>query len=62
MPESWRCFGDHPLRPDAADVLERVRDRPVCLGLAMTGAERLEPEPQNRLVNQPAQPAREHDR
>ena len=51
MPESWRCFGDHPLRPDAADVLERVRDRPVCLGLAMTGAERLVLKPQNLLVN-----------
>ena len=43
---------------DPADMLERVRGRPVYLGLAMTGAERLKLKPQNLLVNLPlARPA-----
>jgi hypothetical protein len=43
---------------DPADMLERVRGRPVYLGLAMTGAKRLKLKPQNLLVNLPlARPA-----
>ena len=43
---------------DQADMLERVRGRPVYLGLAMTAAERLKLKPQNLLVNLPlARPA-----
>jgi hypothetical protein len=43
---------------DPADMLERVRDRPVYLGLAMTATERLRLKPQNLLVNLPlARPA-----
>lgn len=43
---------------DPADMLERVRGRPVYLGLAMTGTERLKLKPQNLLVNLPlARPA-----
>ena len=43
---------------DPADMLERVRGRPVYLGLAMTGAQRLKLKPQNLLVNLPlARPA-----
>jgi Family of unknown function (DUF6352) len=38
---------------DPADMLERVRGRPVYLGLAMTGAARLKLKPQNLLVNLP---------
>jgi Family of unknown function (DUF6352) len=38
---------------DPADMLERVRGRPVYLGLAMTGAERLKLKPHNLLVNLP---------
>jgi hypothetical protein len=43
---------------DPADMLGRVRGRPVYLGLAMTGAKRLKVKPQNLLVNLPlARPA-----
>jgi len=43
---------------DPADMLERVRGRPVYLGLAMTASERLRLKPQNLLVNLPlARPA-----
>lgn len=43
---------------EPADVLDRVRGRPVYLGLAMTGAQRLKVKPQNLLVNLPlARPA-----
>jgi Family of unknown function (DUF6352) len=38
---------------DPADMLERVRGRPVYLGLAMTGAQRLRLKPQNLLTNLP---------
>jgi hypothetical protein len=38
---------------DPAAMLERVRGRPVYLGLAMTRAERLKLKPQNLLVNLP---------
>jgi hypothetical protein len=38
---------------DPADMLERVRGRPVYLGLAMTGAQRLKLKPQNLLTNLP---------
>jgi hypothetical protein len=38
---------------DPADMLERVRGRPVYLGLAMTATERLRLKPQNLLVNLP---------
>jgi Family of unknown function (DUF6352) len=38
---------------DPADMLERVRGRPVYLGLAMTATERLKLKPQNLLVNLP---------
>ena len=38
---------------DPADMLERVRGRPVYLGLAMTKAERLKLKPHNLLVNLP---------
>jgi len=43
---------------DPADMLERVRGRPVYLGLAMTEAQRLKVKPQNLLINLPlARPA-----
>jgi hypothetical protein len=43
---------------NAEDMLARVRGRPVYLGLAMTGAERVRLKPQNLLVNLPlARPA-----
>jgi Family of unknown function (DUF6352) len=43
---------------DPADMLGRVRGRPVYLGLAMTGGRRLKVKPQNLLVNLPlARPA-----
>jgi hypothetical protein len=43
---------------DPADMLERVRGRPVYLGLAMSGGRRLKVKPQNLLVNLPlARPA-----
>jgi hypothetical protein len=43
---------------DPADMLERVRGRPVYLGLAMTEAQRLKIKPQNLLINLPlARPA-----
>jgi hypothetical protein len=43
---------------DPADMRERVRGRPVYLGLMMTAAERLRLKPQNLLVNLPlARPA-----
>jgi hypothetical protein len=38
---------------DPADMLERVRDRPVYLGLAMTPAQRLKLKPHNLLINLP---------
>ncbi len=38
---------------DLDDMLPRVRGRPVYLGLAMTGAQRLKLKPQNLLVNLP---------
>ncbi|MEZ5932291.1 MAG: DUF6352 family protein [Alphaproteobacteria bacterium] len=38
---------------DPADMLERVRGRPVYLGLMMTGSERLSMKPQNILANLP---------
>jgi hypothetical protein len=38
---------------DPADMLERVRGRPVYLGLAMTGAQRLKLKPHNLLINLP---------
>jgi hypothetical protein len=38
---------------DPAAMLERVRGRPVYLGLAMTGAERLKLKPHNLLINLP---------
>jgi hypothetical protein len=38
---------------DPADMLERVRGRPVYLGLAMTPDQRLKLKPQNLLVNLP---------
>jgi hypothetical protein len=38
---------------DPADMLERIRGRPVYLGLAMTEARRLKLKPQNLLVNLP---------
>jgi Family of unknown function (DUF6352) len=38
---------------DPADMLERVRGRPVYLGLAMTATQRLRLKPQNLLVNLP---------
>jgi Family of unknown function (DUF6352) len=38
---------------DPADMLERVRGRPVYLGLAMTATGRLRLKPQNLLVNLP---------
>jgi hypothetical protein len=38
---------------DPADMLERVRGRPVYLGLAMTAAQRLKLKPQNLLTNLP---------
>jgi hypothetical protein len=38
---------------DPADMLARVRGRPVYLGLAMTPAQRLKLKPQNLLVNLP---------
>ena len=43
---------------DAAAMLERVRGRPVYLGLAMTAAQRLKLKPHNLLINLPlARPA-----
>jgi Family of unknown function (DUF6352) len=38
---------------DLADMLERVRGRPVYLALAMTGAQRLKLKPHNLLINLP---------
>ena len=38
---------------DPADMLERVRGRPVYLGLATNPAQRLKLKPQNLLVNLP---------
>ena len=38
---------------DPADMLERVRGRPVYLGLAMTPAQRLKVKPHNLLINLP---------
>jgi hypothetical protein len=38
---------------DPADMLERVRGRPVYLGLAMTRAERVKLKPHNLLINLP---------
>ena len=38
---------------NADDMLARVRGRPVYLGLAMSGAERVRLKPQNLLVNLP---------
>ena len=38
---------------DPADMLERVRGRPVYLGLAMTPAQRLKLKPHNLLINLP---------
>jgi hypothetical protein len=38
---------------DPSDILERMRGRPVYLGLAMTPTERLRLKPQNLLVNLP---------
>jgi len=38
---------------DPADMLERVRGRPVYLGLAMTAAQRLKLKPHNLLTNLP---------
>ena len=38
---------------DPADMLERVRGRPVYLGLAMTAAQRLKLKPHNLLLNLP---------
>jgi hypothetical protein len=41
---------------DPADMLERVRGRPVHLGLAMTPDQRLRMKPQNLLLNLPLAP------
>ena len=38
---------------DPADMLERVRGRPVYMGLAMTPAQRLQLKPHNLLINLP---------
>ena len=38
---------------DPADMLERVRGRPVYLGLAMTPEQRLKLKPHNLLINLP---------
>ena len=38
---------------DPADMLERVRGRPVYLGLAMTPAQRLKLKPHDLLINLP---------
>ena len=38
---------------DPADMLARVRGRPVYLGLAMTADQRVKLKPQNVLINLP---------